>query len=654
MSAIAQPVSTTVARPARKPSGWSQLKLLLPYVFRYKRMAAVGMVALTLTALLGSLPQLIIGSITDLLHAAPQPLSTLTGSARAILHPLFAFYAPLSRHALGRYCIILVAVMLVKGFFSFWSRWILIGMSREIEYDLRNDLLTRLLAMDPEFYSKNRTGDLMSRVTNDLNAVRMVLGPGIMYTGNTIATMVMAIYFMIKLSPVLTMWVLIPVPFVAFAVRYFGQIIHRLSEQIQAALGVLSTRAQENLTGVRVIRAYAQEKPEIESFDRANRDYVGHNIKLIGSWSLFFPALAALIGVTVVILLGTGGVQVIHERISLGTFLAFYTFLGQLVFPMIAIGFVTNIFQRGAASMGRLNYILTAQPNIRNAAISDEENLPEGVRGDRQPKKRPREDEGTAHSTIRGEIEFRHLTFTYPTGSNGSPGPEVLHDINLKIPAGSTLAVVGPTGSGKSTLAALVARLWEAPPGTLLIDGVSIRDYPLDTLRRSIGFVPQDTFLFSETIRENIAFGVDILDEEQVLEAAEIATISGEILSFPQRYETMVGERGITLSGGQKQRTSLARAILRQPKILVLDDSLSSVDTDTEERILKQLGAVMRQRTTILVAHRISTVKNADQIVVLRDGHIIERGTHDELLELNGYYADLYQKQLLEEELERE
>jgi ATP-binding cassette subfamily B multidrug efflux pump len=653
MSAVAQPVSTTAARPVRKPSGWSQLKLLLPYVFRYKRMAAVGMVALTLTALLGSLPQLIIGSITDLLRAAPQPLSTLTGSARAILHPLFAFYAPLSRHALGRYCIILVVVMLIKGFFSFWSRWILIGMSREIEYDLRNDLLTRLLAMDPEFYSKNRTGDLMSRVTNDLNAVRMVLGPGIMYTGNTIATMVMAIYFMIQLSPVLTMWVLIPVPFVAFAVRYFGQIIHRLSEQIQAALGVLSTRAQENLTGVRVIRAYVQEKPEIESFDRANRDYVGHNIKLIGSWSLFFPALAALIGVTVVILLGMGGVQVIHG-LSLGTFLSFYTFLGQLVFPMIAIGFVTNIFQRGAASMGRLNYILTAQPNIRNAAISDEQDLPEGVRGNRQPSKRSSEESAAAQPTIRGEIEFRHLTFTYPTGSNGTPGPVVLHDINLEIPAGSTLAIVGPTGSGKSTLAALVARLWEAPPGTLLIDGVSIRDYPLDTLRRSIGFVPQDTFLFSETIRENIAFGVDALDEEQVLEAAEIATISGEILSFPKRFDTMVGERGITLSGGQKQRTSLARAILRQPKILVLDDSLSSVDTDTEERILKQLGAVMRQRTTILVAHRISTVKNADQIVVLRDGHIIERGTHDELLELNGYYADLYQKQLLEEELERE
>jgi ATP-binding cassette subfamily B protein len=345
---------------------------------------------------------------------------------------------------------------------------------------------------------------------------------------------------------------------------------------------------------------------------------------------------------------------VIHQRISLGTFLAFYAFLGQLVFPMIAIGFVTNIFQRGAASMGRLNYILTAQPNIRNSAVLEEETLPVPNRENGRPGGLVAEEGVRPPSTIRGEIEFRHLTFAYPTGSNGTPGPPVLHDINLKIPAGSTLAIVGPTGSGKSTLAALVARLWEAPPGTLLIDGLSIRDYSLERLRRSIGFVPQDTFLFSETIRENIAFGVDALDEEQVLEAAEIASISGEILSFPQRFETMVGERGITLSGGQKQRTSLARAILRQPKILVLDDSLSNVDTDTEERILRQLGDVMRQRTTILVAHRISTVKNADQIVVLREGRVIERGTHDELLELAGYYADLYQKQLLEEELERE
>ncbi len=629
-------------QPQARTSAARNLLGFVPYLARYRPAIALGLLALVLTSIVGNIIPLATGVMTDILAGSPRPFETNTHAqalAGGWLNRDIPFYAPHSRHALGIYCLILIICVLLKGALSFTTRWVLIGVSRDIEFDLRADLLGRLLLMEPEFYVRNRTGELMSRATNDLNNVRMVLGPG-MYTGQTLVTMLIAIAVMARLSPSLTLWVLLPVPVVFVAVRHFGKVIHDLYEMIQASLATLSAKVQENLSGVRVIRAYAQEEAEIRGFDEPNREYVARNIKLIRTWSMFMPSLQALIGFSFLIVLWQGGHQLLRGQISLGALIAFYTFLGILVWPMIALGWVTNIFQRGAASMGRLNYILHAQPQI-----------------DDRFAKVP------ANAAVAGEVEFRNLNFTYPTTisgngagfakSNGNDTHAVLRDINLKIPAGSTLAIVGPTGSGKTTLAALIARLWEAPEGEVLIDGRPIREWPLDTLRRSIGYVPQDTYLFSETVGGNIAFGLPNYDLNQVRQAAEIASFDSDVEGFSHKYETVVGERGITLSGGQKQRTAIARAVIRDPRILILDDSLSSVDTQTEERILTRLRGIMHGRTTILISHRTSTVRDADQIVVLRDGRIIERGTHDELLARGGYYADLYEKQLLEEELER-
>ena len=634
-------LATEPPKPPASVPGWKHLKKLLPYIARSKGKVVVGMLTNSAMGIVGTLQPLAFGVIMDCLSGNAQPLGRLSRMSPRLAQLLIPAYAPSSVRTLIIYCLAAVVIVALKGIFSFWTRWILIGLSRDIEFDLRNDLLDRLLLMEPEFYVRNRTGELMSRATNDLNAVRMVLGPGIMYSATTLVTMVLAVLLMFRLSPSLSLWVLIPVPIVVVAVRYFGRTIHSLYEVIQAALATLSAKAQENLAGVRVIRAYAQEEAEMRSFDAPNRDYVTRNLKLITTWSLFMPALTALIGLSFVLVMWFGGRQVIFGQISLGEFVAFYVYMIQLIFPIVALGFVTNIFQRGAASMGRLNYILDAKPSINDSAVPD-------------PGKQ-------REAPMRGEIEFRHLDFTYPTGrqaaqakENGRPtGTPVLHDINLHIPAGSTLAIVGPTGSGKSTLAALVARLWEAPSGSLLIDGRPIREWPLASLRRSIGFVPQDTYLFSEPLRENIAFGTDDCPDDAVYKAAETASIASEIAGFPMGYATMVGERGITLSGGQKQRTALARALVRDPRVLILDDALSSVDTDTEERILGALKELMKQRTTLLISHRVSTVRHADQIIVLRDGRIVEHGTHEELLAQRGYYEELYEKQLLEEELER-
>jgi len=623
----------------------------MPYLRRYTFSIVVGLLVVLLMGIIGNVIPLATGVITDTLTGSAAPFehssepqagmaTVLVGSKLSRSIP---FYAPSSSRTLGIYCLIMILCVGLKGLLSFSARWTLIGVSRDIEFDIRNDLLKRLLLLEPEFYVRNRTGELMSRATNDLNSVRMVLGPGIMYSATTIVTMIFAIAVMVALSPTLTLWVLLPAPVVAVAVWFFGRTIHDLYEKIQAALATLTARVQENLSGVRVVRAYAQEEAERKQFDEPNREYVARNIKLIRTWSMFMPSLQALIGTTFLIVLWQGGHQLLRGQISLGALIAFNAYLTLLVWPMIALGWVTNIFQRGAASMGRLSYILAARPSIDDSKAK--------VPPDTKPA---------------GEIEFRGLTFKYPTALSGNDAAAkvksnghangshpVLQNIDLKIPAGSTLAIVGPTGSGKTTLAALIARLWEAPDGQLYLDGKPLKEWPLQTLRSSIGFVPQDTYLFGETVGGNIAFGLPEFTEDQVREAAGIANLDGDIQDFPKHYETVVGERGITLSGGQKQRTAIARAVIRDPRILILDDSLSSVDTQTEERILSRLKEIMAGRTTILISHRTSTVRDADQIVVLLGGKISERGTHDELLAAGGYYADLYRKQLLEEELER-
>lgn len=526
-----------------------------------------------------------------------------------------------TRHKLMTYALLLLAVACTKGIFQFLTRWVVIGVSREIEFDLRNDLFEHLEGLSYSYYQRTRTGDIMARATNDLNAVRMLLGPAIMYSANTVVFTAGALAFMLSISPHLTLYAFLPLPIVSITIQYFGKQIHERFERIQAMFSDISARAQENFSGARVIRAYVQEEPEIASFEASNREYIARSLKLVRLMGMLWPTLETMLGFAIVLVLWLGGREVLQGRISVGDFVAFNTYMVQLTWPVIALGWVINIFQRGTASMGRINEILVEKPEIADGA-----NL--------------RQTSGQ----IQGEIEFRNLNFAYN-------GTQVLHDINLKIAAGTSLAIVGPTGSGKTTLVDLIPRIYDAAPGSVLIDGRPVREYSLEFLRKNIGFVPQETFLFSESVRENIAFGIENASDDQIRNAAEAANIAEDIESFPEKYQTVVGERGITLSGGQKQRTAIARALIRDPRILVLDDALSSVDTHTEDKILNHLREVMQGRTTIFISHRVSTVRNADTIAVLHGGRIVELGTHDELLAIEGYYTDLYNKQLLEEEL---
>ena len=525
-----------------------------------------------------------------------------------------------TREKLWLYAGVLLGLVVFEGVFRFLMRRVLIGMSRRLEYELRNDVFEHLTLLSPRYYQEHRIGEVLSRASNDMAAVRAVLGPGIMYTANTVATFAGTVTLMLLISPRLTALALVPLAFVSFLVRHYGRQVHDRFEEVQAQLAEMSALVQENLSGARVVRAYAQEAHEEASFAAANEEYVSRSRGLVRITGILYPGIQFFMGLGALTVLWLGGRMVVAETISLGEFVAFGAYLVMLHWPMIALGWVVNLFERGEASMGRINAIFDAPVEIR----------------DEDPQ---------AVGEIQGEVEFRSLTFGYGE-------TKVLHDIDLKVPAGTTVAIVGPTGSGKSTLVSLIPRLWDAPTGTLLVDGRDVRRIPLETLRGAVGFVPQESFLFSDSVRDNVAFGLREGDAGRVEWAAEVAQLAGDVREFPKGFETHVGERGITLSGGQKQRAALARALAVDPRILVLDDTLSAVDTQTEEKILQGLREVMRTRTTFLVSHRVSTVKSADLIIVLREGRIVERGTHDELVGLGGFYADLHRRQLLEKQMD--
>ena len=574
---------------------WESLGTVRKYLWRYRRGMLAGGLCLVLKDVAQALQPLMIRGAVDSFR--------LAGTGAAFVR--FAFY--------------LVGLAVLKGIFQYGMRVILIGVSRDIEFDLRNDLFAHLIQLSPGYYARTRTGDIMARATNDLNAVRMLLGPAIMYSANTLVYTAGALSFMIAISPKLTFYTFLPLPITSVVIQTFGRKIHDRFERIQAMFSDISARAQENFSGARLIRAYVQEDAEIRLFETENQEYIRRSLKLVRLMGMLWPTLELMLGCAVVLVLWLGGREVLDGRITVGQFVSFSTYMMQLTWPIIALGWVINIFQRGTASLIRINEIMQEQPEIKD-------------------------EPGALDHEVEGEIEFRGLNFSYD-------GKQVLHDVNLRVPAGSSLAIVGPTGSGKTTLVSLVPRIYDAAPGAVLIDGRPIREYSLASLRGSIGFVPQETFLFSDRIRENIALGVDSATDKEVHDAAAAANIAVDIEGFPEGYETLVGERGITLSGGQKQRTAIARALIRNPKILILDDALSSVDTHTEDKILNQLRDAMRGRTTIFISHRVSTVRNADRIAVLHSGRVVELGSHDELLALNGYYSDLYNKQLLEEEL---
>jgi ATP-binding cassette subfamily B protein len=587
-----------------------EIKILLQYLKPYRFSVFLGILCILLSMLIGlSVPYLIGMAIDDLANGVTWQKT---------------FFYPL----------IILSASLLSGIFLFWQRRLLINTSRHIEYDMRRDFYDSLVHQPLEFFQQNRIGDLMARATNDLAAVRQIVGPMILYSFQAIFALMIVIPILLSISVKLTLLLLIVMPLVSVTVKFLGQKIHTRFEKIQEKFSSITAMAQENIAGVRVIRAYAQEEAEIEKFQKINKEYVQQNISLVKYSAAMRPLLFFLIGLGFVVIVAVGVPMAVYGEISAGDFAAFILYLQRMIWYLIALGYVVNLYQRGTASLKRIREIQEIEPKIRDLPNS------------------------TIQPEIKGSIELRNLSFSY----DGKV--MALQDINLKIEQGKTVAFVGKTGSGKSTLVSLIPRLLEAKENTIFIDGIEIKRYPLTQLRDAIGFVPQEAFLFSDTLAGNIAFGIEGLSDIEekkkmqngkeyfsIREAAEIAGLTEDIKFFPDGYNQLVGERGITLSGGQKQRVSIARAVIRNPQILILDDSLSAVDTYTEEKILQNLRKIRKDRTTLIVSHRISTIKDADLICVMKNGKIVEQGCHEELLALDGEYADLYRRQLLEEEM---